>query len=47
MNNKLLPWHSILFPQASEMSQSINIDGFRLISGCVLVIWQWEWMNNG
>ena len=29
------------------MSQSVNVDGFRLISGCVLVTWQWEWMNNG
>ena len=34
------------FSQASEMSQSINIDGFRLISRCILVIWKWEWMSN-
>ena len=35
-----------IFPQASEMSQSINIDGFRLISGGILVIWKWEWMSD-
>ena len=28
------------------MSQSIDIDGFCLVSGGVLVFWQWEWMND-
>ena len=26
------------------MNQSIDMDGFHLISGGVLVFWQWEWM---
>ena len=28
------------------MSQSIDIGGFRLVSGGVLVCWQWEWIND-